>query len=200
MPTRARQYDLVLQDVRGRLRAGAWPPGTRIAATELAAAFGFSATPVREALSRLTGEGLLEDRRGQGFFVRGLGAADVRDLWSLRLACLRIARAPDRPAAASPVAERDPLTATEALFAEMIGRSGGRALARLHGRVALQLGPVRRQEPHLFADLEDEAVRVLAAVGTPGEAACLERFCLRRVEASEGLAGLLQGTVRNGEI
>lgn len=200
MPTRARQYDLVLQDVRNRLRAGAWPPGTRIAATELAAAFGFSATPVREALSRLTGEGLLEDRRGQGFFVRGLGAADVRDLWSLRLACLRIARTPDRPASVSSGDGREPLTVTEALFAEMVGRSGGRALARLHGRVGLQLGPVRRQEPHLFADLDDEAVNLLAAVGTPEESARLEQFCLRRIEASEALAGLLQGTVRNGEI
>jgi DNA-binding GntR family transcriptional regulator len=42
-----------------------------------------SPTPVREALSRLAGEGELEERRGDGFFVRRLSAADLIPLYEM---------------------------------------------------------------------------------------------------------------------
>lgn len=201
MPPRAEQFQSALRELRERLRNGVWLPGARITATELAAELQFSATPVREALSRLAGEGLIEDRRGQGFFVRGLGAADIADLWRLRLECLRIAREPGRSGqAAESAAGRDPIAIAEALLAGLVAQAGGRVLARFHGRVALQLGPARRQEVHLFKDLDVEAASLSAAIGTDTEAAALERFHLRRAGAAEPLAALLQGSVRNGEI
>ncbi|MFN3487458.1 MAG: GntR family transcriptional regulator, partial [Planctomycetota bacterium] len=61
---------MALTAVRDRLQSGALPPGARATAVDLADDLGLSTTPVREALSRLAGEGLLEDRRGQGYFVR----------------------------------------------------------------------------------------------------------------------------------
>ena len=67
MPHRADSFLQALAGIRERLRDGVFRPGERIAATQVADLLGLSATPVREALSRLSGEGLLEDRRGQGF-------------------------------------------------------------------------------------------------------------------------------------
>ena len=45
------------------------PIGSRIRAAEIADALGVSNTPVREALIRLSTEGLIENRRGSGFFI-----------------------------------------------------------------------------------------------------------------------------------
>src|ERR1700761_5648772 len=84
-------FQRALSQLRERLRDGAFPPGTRIAATEVADTLKLSATPVREALSRLAGEGLLEDRRGHGFFLRPLSALDIADLYRLGLSHLTIA-------------------------------------------------------------------------------------------------------------
>ena len=82
---------LALAQLRERLRDGGFPPGMRIAATEVADTLKLSATPVREALSRLAGEGLLEDRRGQGFFLRPLSGVDIADLYRLSLTHLAMA-------------------------------------------------------------------------------------------------------------
>ena len=45
-------------------------PGSRVTETELAARFGVSRTPVREALQRLQFEGYLTVRPKQGCFIR----------------------------------------------------------------------------------------------------------------------------------
>jgi DNA-binding transcriptional regulator YhcF (GntR family) len=73
----------IYSHLRAGLAAGIWPPGSQVRATELAAELRTSATPVREAMSRLVGEGLLGDLRGQGYFVPRLQARDVDDLYSL---------------------------------------------------------------------------------------------------------------------
>src|SRR4051794_25403905 len=95
---RVEPFQVALTSLRQRLREGLLAPGERIAASDIATDLQLSATPVREALSRLAGEGLLEDRRGQGFFVRTLTAVDIADLFRLSLAQLGIAHDPHRPA------------------------------------------------------------------------------------------------------
>ena len=55
--------------IRRWLVATPSPIGSRIRAAEIADALGVSNTPVREALIRLSTEGLIENRRGSGFFV-----------------------------------------------------------------------------------------------------------------------------------
>ena len=50
----------------------------------LAKEFSISRTPIREALSRLAEEGLLERARGGGFVVRSFAIADVLDMIELR--------------------------------------------------------------------------------------------------------------------
>ena len=71
-------------ELRERLRAGKLPPGTRLVNRTLATELGFSFTPVREAISRLASEGLVEHVPGSGAFVRRLDRQDIAQLYDLR--------------------------------------------------------------------------------------------------------------------
>ena len=71
-------------DLRQRILNGDLPGGTRLYEVMLAEELNISRTPVREALSRLAEEGLLERARGGGFLVRSFAYADVLDMIELR--------------------------------------------------------------------------------------------------------------------
>ena len=73
-----------LIDLRARILRGDLPGGTRLFEVALAEDLGISRTPVREAMSRLAEEGLLERVRGGGFTVRRFAPADVLDTIELR--------------------------------------------------------------------------------------------------------------------
>jgi len=194
-PKRAEPFHTALSTLRWRLREGAYGPGARLAATEIAEDLRLSPTPVREALSRLAGEGLVEDRRGQGVFVRRLTAADLACLQRLHHALLRIAldhpRRTIEPDPGGPPA--GPVEATEHLFARWVAAAGSRALAHTHRKVQDQLGPARRLEPAVFGDLEAEAHGLVAAAGDRSLLQSRVRaFHLRRVRACDQLADLLE--------
>jgi len=59
-------------------------PLDRLVASTLAEELSISRTPVREALSRLEQEGLVERSGGWGYAVRQVRLADVEDLFSVR--------------------------------------------------------------------------------------------------------------------
>lgn len=64
------------------LRAGRFNPGARVAASDCLARLKISATPVREALSRLAGQGLLIDRPAIGYFVPAVDPVELKDLYA----------------------------------------------------------------------------------------------------------------------
>jgi GntR family transcriptional regulator len=67
---RSRQLRIA-DDVRARIEAGDYPPGSRLPSLpELAAEFGVSLVTVRLALARLRQEGLIVSQQGTGNFVR----------------------------------------------------------------------------------------------------------------------------------
>jgi DNA-binding GntR family transcriptional regulator len=70
--------------LRKRLRSGQLAPGARLVNRSLAAELGFSFTPVREAISRLSSEGLVEHVPGAGAFVRKLDRQALAQLYDLR--------------------------------------------------------------------------------------------------------------------
>ncbi len=59
-------------------------PGERLNEVDLAKKLGASRTPLREALNRLTAEGLLTFERGRGFFCRELKPREIFELYQLR--------------------------------------------------------------------------------------------------------------------
>ena len=69
--------DLAYERIRGLVLSGELAPGTRLGQVELAGRLGISRTPVREALRRLGGEGLVEGHSNRGFRVADLGLSAV---------------------------------------------------------------------------------------------------------------------------
>lgn len=202
---RPEPFQIALSGLRDRLHDGTYPPGARIRAVEVADALRLSATPVREALSRLAGEGVLEERRGQGFFVRALNALDIADLYRRSLAYLLIAQDPHRrrvpyrgtaDGGAIRPGPEDPVQAVERLFADWVAEGGSRMLVRTHRSLQIQLGPVRRVEALALRDLAVEAVELEQAAATDGGGGRLHRlrrFHARRIRLAGQLTALLEG-------
>ena len=71
-------------ELRERILSGELPGGMRLFEVPTAELLDISRTPVREALSRLAEEGLLDRLPGGGFVVRRFGFADVIDAIELR--------------------------------------------------------------------------------------------------------------------
>jgi DNA-binding GntR family transcriptional regulator len=76
---------LAYDQIRALILNGEMEPGTRLGQVELAERLGISRTPVREALRRLTGEGLVDARPNHGFRVADLGLEAVMRRLELRL-------------------------------------------------------------------------------------------------------------------
>ncbi|MDP3179942.1 MAG: GntR family transcriptional regulator, partial [Spirochaetaceae bacterium] len=196
---RAEPFQLALVALRERLRDGEFPPGVRIPVAAIAEALGLSATPIREALSRLAGEGLVEERRGQGFFLRSLSGADIANLFRLSLSFLSIVHGAHRAQLRRRAAERppiapgqDPVRDVERLFGAWMADGGSRALLISYRTLAIQLGPVRRVEGRVFRDLGAEAAELLATDGSDADRnPVLRRFHTRRIGAADELAALL---------
>lgn len=73
-----------LTEIRKRILSGELAGGERLFEVPLAEMLNISRTPVREAMSRLAEEGLLERARSTGFVVRTFGLEDVIDAIELR--------------------------------------------------------------------------------------------------------------------
>ena len=73
-----------LIELRKKIINGELQGGTRLFEVPLAEDLNISRTPVREAMSRLAEEGLLDRAKGGGFIVRTFGLADVVDAIELR--------------------------------------------------------------------------------------------------------------------
>ncbi len=76
----------VLERIRHAILDGTWPAGERLAPFALAERFNTSTTVVREALTRLVGESLVEAKTNRGFFLPVLDPQEFRDLTELRCA------------------------------------------------------------------------------------------------------------------
>lgn len=70
---------------RDRILSGAYAPGSALRQDSLAAEFGTSKIPVREALVQLQSEGLVDIFPNRGFQVRPLASAELDEVFSLRL-------------------------------------------------------------------------------------------------------------------
>lgn len=75
----------VAHALRAALVAGEMRPGVLYSAPALAEKFGVSATPVREAMLDLAGEGLVEAVRNKGFRVTELSDRELDEITQLRM-------------------------------------------------------------------------------------------------------------------
>jgi DNA-binding GntR family transcriptional regulator len=71
--------------IREKILNGVYPPGSPLLQDVIAAEFGVSKIPVREALVQLRAEGLVDVFSHRGFQVRRLSAVEVDEVFRLRL-------------------------------------------------------------------------------------------------------------------
>lgn len=70
--------------VREAIRNGTLPPGVRLTETDLAARFGVSRTPIRQAIARLEAEGLLTHEPRRGLSVTRPDHSQMVELYVMR--------------------------------------------------------------------------------------------------------------------
>jgi DNA-binding GntR family transcriptional regulator len=75
--------DEAYAQVRQRILDNTWPPGHRALEQEVALALGMSRTPVREAMLRLQGEGLVEVIPRHGMRVLPVSPNDMREIYQV---------------------------------------------------------------------------------------------------------------------
>jgi len=117
----------IITRIREKILGGVYAPGTQLLQDSIAAEFGVSKIPVREALVQLKSEGLIDVFAHRGFQVRALSAAEAEEVFDLRLAiepeavakAARIASSEDRANARTIL-----LALNAALAAEDLRRSG----------------------------------------------------------------------------
>ncbi|MGO1119083.1 GntR family transcriptional regulator [Rhodovibrionaceae bacterium A322] len=85
-PDGGSQVDRLYESVKSMAVGFDLKPGERVNEVTLAKQLGASRTPLREALNRLTSEGLLVFEKGRGFFCRQLDPKEIFDLYQTRAA------------------------------------------------------------------------------------------------------------------
>lgn len=186
-------FSLALDTLRARLAGGRLILGEPLTISDLAQELGLSATPVREALSRLAGEGLIEDRRGRGYFARRHDVADLVELYGLRRLYLVEAASAGggdsldpREASTDASSEVSTFAATLHAYDRLVAGAGNRALLESYRIVCERLAGPIRAEGSLF-DTAAEWAQLTAALGEGPEA--LAAVVTRHHQARQARAG-----------
>jgi DNA-binding GntR family transcriptional regulator len=147
---------IIARQLRNAIASGDFPPGCQLTESGLAAELGVSRGPLREAMQRLTQEGLLVSHRNRGLFVITMDDDDIRDMYVARTAVERAAleqvilRTPDEAAGvlAACVADMeryvdDPngpqiADADMAFHHALVELSGSSRLSRLHETILVE--------------------------------------------------------------
>ena len=74
-----------VQSLRRDVTLGVFEPGQKLKLDELQSLYGFSSSPLREALSKLSQEGLIRADERKGFRVADISRNDLEDITRMRL-------------------------------------------------------------------------------------------------------------------
>lgn len=176
--------------VRRALQSGRYVPGERIDPATLAAQFNISSTPVRFALYRLVGEGLLEDHGRSGLRVPLPTEVVLRDLYGWMERLLLIACDIGISPMARPERELDPASPgadvvklTWQLFDAIAAATDQRFLHLALKQANDRLAPIRRAKQDLLDDPSEELSRLhrhWQARDMPALASALRAYHARR--------------------
>lgn len=174
-------YHLALTALAQFTGAGRFGWGMPLVTTTVAEELGLSPTPVREALARLAGEGVIEHRPGRGYFAPSPTSSDIVELYDLHRRLTLWAVTDFGRRHACPVIEKTgtPQERVERLFAQLVEVSGNGALIRAHRRTAAQLRPIRTVEDRvapLSLELVDRMEDLLSQVRPDLLPPAIERY------------------------
>ncbi|WHU47534.1 GntR family transcriptional regulator [Gordonia sp. L191] len=141
---------IIARKLHEAIANGSFPPGSQLTESGLAADLGVSRGPLREAMQRLTAEGLLVSHRNRGLFVVSMDDDDIRDMYIARTAV-------ERAAIEQVISADDPesvaaLHDAVAMMRECIDDPNGEAMAeadmRFHQRLVEAAGSQRLSRLH----------------------------------------------------
>ncbi|HMD01865.1 MAG TPA: GntR family transcriptional regulator [Candidatus Baltobacteraceae bacterium] len=181
------RHDDVLDAIRAAIVSCEIAPGSRLVQDELAARFGVSRIPLREALRTLEAEGLVLSEPNRGAVCRPLEPKDIADLYDVRLALeslacrtaadrfadLRGATAQKRSSAESAIARHDLATLIDRDCAFHAGIAEATGNAHLAESLAASWSQIMRAMHYFFTIerypenvwIEHEAIARAIAVG-----------------------------------
>ena len=142
--------------IRAQILDRAYLPGTRLDPAQLAKELAASMTPVRDALHRLMGEGLVEARTGSGFHLPLLDEPSLIDLyrWSHELSLLALRHwtsVSSEPTPPMTLADR-----ADAFFERIARGSDNGEHHRAMQQLAARLHAVRHVEPQALPGVDEE--------------------------------------------
>lgn len=214
----SRPLPQVLYDqLRGKILAGALKVGQVLRQEELAQQFNVSRVPLREALSRLEADGLIDARPRRGFAVTALDPAEIVEVFELRMVVEEHAGsiAAQKRTVADVAAVESILAQMERLnpkvsnhqgrwsllnyefHSRIISSSGRRRLARIAGNLRSAVEPYVRMELSMTGDVVDaeREHREIVEAFRAGDSKGLAELSRAHVEntARRLLQGLRQG-------
>lgn len=184
--------------IRERILNGEYAPGSQLLQDSIAAEFGVSKIPVREALVHLRSEGLVDIFAHRGFQVRGVSVDELQEVFRLRLDIEPEAvaegarRASDEDRAAAAAA----LGALDRTLAAMDLRSSGDLNTAFHlSLIVPRLQPVTNDVLYRLHTLSQRYVRMHLTPSGRMKRAAREHGALHRAWA-EGKAKEAQRLTR----
>lgn len=166
-------FDRVYLALKDQLMSGRFGPGEHLEPVAIGHDLNASITPVRDALHRLVGERMVEAPRHNGFTVPSPTEAELRDLyaWNSELLSLALRGLPSRPRRPGQERSAQPLSAadlqswsTADLFRIFVRRQGNPELEAAVENLSDRLAPLRLAERQVFADFDDELLRLKSLV------------------------------------
>lgn len=194
-------FTQALSSLRERLHNGDLIGGAPVIVRDEADRLGLSTTPVREALARLSGEGLVERAQSGGYIALALDATAARDRYVLQSHLVQIAATANRRALgeirrpAPRYEASDPGASVNALFDAIVRSAGNTVLWETFQRVTSHLSRLRSLELLLFDDLGQEAEQLFAVYSDDPDQqfeAATVAYHDRRIAASATLVSLVQ--------
>ncbi len=127
----------IVEQLRQAILAGRHAAGTQLRQDALAAEFGVSRIPVREALFQLEAEGLVRIEPHKGAIVAGFAADEIDDVFDLRV--MLEPRLLRRSVPRLTAADYEEVVGLDAAFAEAIARHDVARWGELNARLHLSL-------------------------------------------------------------
>ena len=197
-------FERVYLALKEELGSGRFRPGDHLEPAVLSQELNSSITPVRDALHRLVGEGLVQAPRNDGFRAPHLTEAALRDLyeWNLQLlllACRAPRAAPEVKSCSIEISGREEPAelahAARRLFAAIGGLSRSGEHFRAIEAASDRLSAVRHAEATIFTGAPEELLAIETAFAR-GDIRALRRLLVAyhraRARRVSELLGLLQ--------
>lgn len=176
------------QEIKRKLLQGQYRLRERLDASAIANDLGVSATPVREALLRLTAERLVQFRQAHGFTVAMWSEGGLRELYAWRGYLAKLAaKRPSQPGAPAQLSGPDYPARIASVF-ETLHEGANTELVAAAMNADNRLTRARVAEAQLWSDIDEELTELAARIAG-GDAAdtcdALDAYHQRRINAAK---------------